>query len=139
MSEPEGRGGAWTEERSDEGRRRLQSGPQASGQHGAVKTVTDENFEAEVLGGARPVIVECWAEWCGPCRMVGPVLEVIAAEHAGQLDVVKLNVDENPRTAQQFGIMAVPTMNLFSGGKLVKQVIGARSRAALLREFAEFI
>jgi len=105
----------------------------------AAKVVTDETFEAEVLGGPRPVIVECWAEWCGPCRMVGPVLEAIAAEHAGQLDVVKLNVDENPRTAQEFGIMAVPTMNLFSGGKLVKQVIGARSKAALLREFAEFI
>jgi thioredoxin 1 len=105
----------------------------------AAKVVTDETFEAEVLGGPRPVIVECWAEWCGPCRMVGPVLEAIAAEHEGQLDVVKLNVDENPRTAQQFGIMAVPTMNLFSGGQLVKQVIGARSKAALLREFAEFI
>ena len=105
----------------------------------AAKVVTDETFEAEVLGGTRPVIVECWAEWCGPCRMVGPVLEAIAAEHAGQLDVVKLNVDENPRTAREFGIMAVPTMNLFSGGKLVKQVIGARSKAALLREFAEFI
>ena len=105
----------------------------------AAKVVTDATFEAEVLGGDRPVIVECWAEWRGPCRMVGPVLEAIAAEHAGQLNVVKLNVDENPRTAQQYGIMAVPTMNLFSGGKLVKQVIGARSKSALLREFAEYV
>jgi thioredoxin 1 len=105
----------------------------------AAKVVTDETFAAEVLGSTRPVIVECWAEWCGPCRMVGPVLEAIAAEHEGQLDVVKLNVDENPRTAGEFGIMAVPTMNLFSGGRLVKQVIGARSKAALLREFAEYV
>ncbi|HEY1639386.1 MAG TPA: thioredoxin [Streptosporangiaceae bacterium] len=105
----------------------------------AVKVVTDETFEADVLGGPRPVLVECWAEWCGPCRQVGPVLDAIAAEHAGQLDVVKLNVDENPRTAQQYGILAVPTITLFSGGQLVRQVVGAKSKAALLREFAEFI
>jgi thioredoxin 1 len=105
----------------------------------AVKVVTDETFEAEVLGGTRPVLVECWAEWCGPCRQVGPVLDAIAAEHSGRLDVVKLNIDENPRTAQRYGILAVPTITLFSGGKLVRQVVGAKSRAALLREFAEFI
>ncbi len=105
----------------------------------AVKVVTDETFEADVLGGPRPVLVECWAEWCGPCRQVGPVLDAIAAEHSGQLDVVKLNIDENPRTARQYGILAVPTITLFSGGKLVRQVVGAKSKAALLREFAEFI
>jgi thioredoxin 1 len=105
----------------------------------AVKAVTDETFEADVLGGPRPVLVECWAEWCGPCRQVGPVLDAIAAEYSGQLDVVKLNIDENPRTAQRYGILAVPTITLFSGGKLVRQVVGAKSRAALLREFAEFI
>lgn len=105
----------------------------------AVKVVTDETFEADVLGGPRPVLVECWAEWCGPCRQVGPVLEAIAAEHSGRLDVVKLNIDENPRTAQRCGILAVPTITLFSGGKLVRQVVGARSKAALLREFADFI
>ncbi len=105
----------------------------------AVKTVTDETFEAEVVRNPGPVIVECWAQWCGPCRMVGPVLEAIATEQAGQLDVVKLNVDENPRTAQRYGIMLVPTLSLFSGGEIVKQVIGARSKSALLREFADFI
>ena len=105
----------------------------------AVRVVTDETFEAEVLGGTRPVLVECWAEWCGPCRQVGPVLDAIAAEHSGRLDVVKLNIDENPQTAQRYGILAVPTITLFSGGKLVRQVVGAKSRAALLREFAEFI
>jgi thioredoxin 1 len=105
----------------------------------ATRVVTDETFEADVLGGPRPVIVEYWAQWCGPCRMVGPVLEAIAAERAGQVDVVKLNVDENPKTAQKYGIMLVPTLNLFRDGELVKQVIGAKSKSALLREFGEFI
>ena len=104
-----------------------------------AKIVTDETFEAGVLSGLRPVIVEYWAEWCGPCRMVSPVLEAIAAEHAGQVDVVKLNVDENPRTAQRYGILHVPTMDLFRGGEVVKQVIGARSKSALLRAFADLI
>ena len=105
----------------------------------ATRAVTDDTFEADVLGGPRPVIVEYWAQWCGPCRQVGPVLEAIAAEHAGRVDVVKLNVDENPKTAQKYGIMLVPTLNLFRDGELVKQVIGAKSKSALLREFGEFI
>jgi thioredoxin 1 len=105
----------------------------------ATRVVTDDTFEADVLGGSRPVIVEYWAQWCGPCRMVGPVLEAIAAERAGEVDVVKLNVDENPKTAQKYGIMLVPTLNLFRDGELVKQVIGAKSKSALLREFGEFI
>jgi thioredoxin 1 len=105
----------------------------------AVNAVTDDVFDADVLASPRPVIVECWAPWCGPCRQVGPVLEAIAADYAGQVDVVKLNVDENPRTAQRYGIMVVPTLNLFSGGALVKQVFGARSKAALLREFADHL
>ena len=103
-----------------------------------AKIVTDETFEADVLNGPRPVIVEYWAQWCGPCRMVGPVLEAIAAEHAGQVDVVKLNVDESPKTAQRFGILHVPTMDLFRGGEVVKQAIGARSKSAILREFGQF-
>ena len=104
-----------------------------------AKVVTDESFEADMLGGPRPVIVEYWAEWCGPCRQVGPVLDAIAAEHAGQVDVVKLNVDENPKTAQKYGILLIPTLNLFHGGEVVRQVIGAKSKSALLREFGEFI
>ena len=104
-----------------------------------AKTVTDDTFQADVLGSPRPVIVEYWAEWCGPCRQLGPVLEAIAAEQAGQVDVVKVNVDENPGTAQRYGIMLVPTINLFAGGEVVKQVIGAKSKSALLREFDGFI
>jgi thioredoxin 1 len=104
-----------------------------------AKIVTDESFEADVLRSSRPVIVEYWAPWCGPCRQVGPVLEAIAQEQAGHVQVVKVNVDENPRTAQKYGIMLVPTLNLFSAGEVVKQVIGAKSKSALLREFADFI
>lgn len=104
-----------------------------------LKSVTDERFEAEVLTSPRPVIVEAWAQWCGPCRQVGPILEAIAAEHADQVDVVTLNVDENPETARRYGILHIPTVSLFSGGQVVRQVIGVRSKSALLREFADFL
>jgi thioredoxin 1 len=106
---------------------------------GATKTVTDQTFDTEVLKSDKPVLVDYWAEWCGPCRMVAPVLEEIAAEHADKLTVVKLNIDENPAVAQRYGILQIPTLNVFSGGEVVKQVIGARPKSALLRELAEFI
>ena len=105
----------------------------------ATRVVTDETFESEVLQNPRPVIVEYWAQWCGPCRQVAPVLESIAREHAGRVDVVKLNTDENPRTAQRYQVLAVPTLAVFSGGQVVKQVLGARSKSALLRDFADFL
>jgi thioredoxin 1 len=105
----------------------------------ATRVVTDETFESEVLQNPRPVIVEYWAQWCGPCRQVAPVLEAIAQEHAGQVDVVKLNTDENPRTAQRYQVLAVPTLAVFSGGQVVKQVLGARPKSALLRDFADFL
>src|ERR1700728_3116630 len=95
----------------------------------AVRAVTDETFEAEVERNPRPVVVEYWAQWCGPCRQVGPVLDAIAAEHAGSVDVVKINVDENPQTAQKYSVLLVPTVSLFAGGQPVRQVIGARSKA----------
>jgi thioredoxin 1 len=104
-----------------------------------AKVVTDDNFEAEVLMSQRPVIVEYWAEWCGPCRMVAPVLDSIAADYAGVIDLVKVNVDENPATARKYSVLHVPTVSVFSGGRLVKQVIGARSKSALLREFADVL
>jgi thioredoxin 1 len=104
-----------------------------------ARAVTDETFEAEVLTSPRPVIVEYWAQWCGPCRQVAPVLDSIAADYAGQVDVVKLNIDENPATAFRYRILAVPTIAVFTDGKLRKQLTGARSKAAFLRELSEFL
>jgi thioredoxin 1 len=106
---------------------------------GATKVVTDATFEAEVLQNSKPVIVDYWAEWCGPCRMIAPVLEEIASEYGEKIDVVKLNVDENPAIAQRYQILAIPTLNVFKGGEVVKQIKGVKPKSALLRDLADFI
>jgi thioredoxin 1 len=106
---------------------------------GATKVVTEATFDQEVLKSDKPVVVDYWAEWCGPCRMVAPVLEEIASENAEKIQVVKLNIDENPSIAQKYGIMAIPTMNVFSGGQVVKQIVGAKPKSAMLKELAEFL
>jgi thioredoxin 1 len=106
---------------------------------GATRAVTDETFDAEVLQNSKPVIVDYWAEWCGPCKMIAPVLEEIASEYGEKIDVVKLNVDENPAIAQRYSILAIPTLNVFQNGEVVKQIKGAKPKAALLRDLADFI
>jgi len=97
-------------------------------------TVTDATFADDVLLNEKPVLVDFWADWCGPCKMVAPVLEEIAQTHADKLVVAKLDVDANPETARNYQILSLPTMMLFSGGKPVKQIVGAKGKAALLRE-----
>ena len=106
---------------------------------GATKAVTDATFEAEVLQAGKPVVVDYWAEWGGPCRQVAPVLEEIATEYGDKIDIVKLNVDDNPAVAQRYGIMNIPTMTVFKDGQVVKEIVGARPKSAILRELADFI
>jgi thioredoxin 1 len=106
---------------------------------GATKTVTDSTFDAEVLGSDRPVVVDFWAEWCGPCKMVAPVLEEIATEHSDKLTVAKVNIDENPEIARRYQIMSIPTISVFSGGEVVKSIVGAKPKAALLRDLEGYV
>ncbi|GAA4384008.1 thioredoxin [Tsukamurella soli] len=102
----------------------------------ATITVTDETFKDLVLGSSTPVLVDFWATWCGPCKMVAPVLEDIAAEHEGKLIIAKLDVDANPVTARDFQVMSIPTLILFEAGQPTKKIVGAKGKAALLRELA---
>ena len=101
---------------------------------GTVTEVTDDNFQAEVLEAETPVLVDVWAPWCGPCRMVAPVVEEIAKERADALKVVKLNVDENQQTAVAYDVMSIPTLILFSGGEVAKKIIGAYPKRKLEAE-----
>ena len=101
--------------------------------------VTDDTFDADVLKSDKTVVVDFWATWCGPCRMVAPVLDEIAGENKDKLTVAKLDIDANPETARTFQVMSIPTMIVFQDGKPVKQIVGAKPKAALLSDLADYL
>ena len=101
--------------------------------------VTDATFDADVLKSDKTVVVDFWATWCGPCKMVAPVLDEIAGENKDKLTVAKLDIDANPETARTFQVMSIPTMILFKDGKPVKQIVGAKPKAALLSDLADYL
>ena len=100
---------------------------------GAAVAVTDSTFQSEVLTSEQPVLVDFWATWCGPCRMVAPIVEEIAGEQGGKLKVAKVDVDQNPQVAQQFGVMSIPTLIVFKGGEAVERLVGYMPKAKLMQ------
>ena len=104
-----------------------------------LKSVTDATFDQEVLKADGTVLVDFWAPWCGPCRLIAPILEEIAGAHGDKLEIVKLNTDDNPATAAKYGITSIPTMNVYVGGEIVKTIMGAQPKPKLLRELEPFI
>jgi thioredoxin 1 len=104
-----------------------------------AKDVTDDTFAAEVLNSSDTIMVDFWAEWCGPCRAVSPILDQIASEHSDKIKIVKLNVDDNPQMAMKYQITSIPAMKVFRGGEVVKTVIGAKPKPALEADLAEFL
>jgi thioredoxin 1 len=106
---------------------------------GPTIEVNDADFEEKVINSATPVLVDFWAEWCGPCHMVAPVLEEIASEKQGKLTIAKLDIDANPETARRFGILSIPSMVLFIDGIEKRRLVGARGKAAILGELSEYV
>ncbi len=102
-------------------------------------TLSDATFDEEINGASTPVLVDFWAEWCGPCKVIAPILDEIASEQEGRLTVAKLNVDDAPNIARRFGVMSIPTLILFNDGEPAKRVVGAKPKAALLGELAEYL
>ena len=105
----------------------------------ALKQTTDATFADDVLLSDKPVLVDFWATWCGPCRKVAPILEEIAAQYGDKIEIVKLDTDENQDTAARYGVTSIPTLNVYVKGEVVKTIIGAHPKSKLLRELEEFI
>jgi thioredoxin 1 len=105
----------------------------------AISTLNDATFDETVKGSDVPVLVDFWAEWCGPCKMIAPILDEIATEHSERLRIVKLNVDDNPDTARKFDVMSIPTLIVFADGEVRKRLVGAKGKGQLLQDLAEFI
>lgn len=104
-----------------------------------VKNVTDATFKEEVLASDKPVLVDFWADWCGPCKQMAPVLDKLAEEYGDKIEVVKINTDQNPETPRAYNVMSLPTMNVYKDGEVVKQLIGAKPKRVLEKELAEFL
>jgi thioredoxin 1 len=104
-----------------------------------AKDVTSASFQADVLDSERPVLVDFWAEWCGPCRMVSPILDEISVEYADKISIVKVNVDNEPDLAMKYGITGIPALQVFKAGELVKSMVGAKPKAVLVNDLAEFL
>ncbi|WP_308212234.1 thioredoxin [Mumia quercus] len=106
---------------------------------GNIQAVTDAEFPTTVLGSEKPVLVDFWAEWCGPCRQVSPILEEIAAEHGDKITIVKMNVDENPQTPASYRVTSIPTLNVYQNGEIVQSIVGAKPKSVLLKELDAFV
>ncbi len=105
----------------------------------AAKNVTTASFQEDVLNNPKPVLVDFWAEWCGPCRQVSPILDQIADEYGDKIEIVKVNVDEEQAIAMQYNIVSIPALQVFQGGQLVKQMVGAKPKPVIVAELAEFL